>query len=309
MSFDDEAARLMAISDPAARARAAAEASRDVSAMLRAIEVAAIAALVDAHGGARKYGSFAAAGRELGRSAEAVRKRLLGDGAADESAPYEQEGEPARYFDSAEEAHDALRDWHIHNAHHLAHRDPLVRGALAAGLAPRVVRDTTGLSLDTIDRLESTSAGTAVEVPDRVWEETVYHLASLAPDLGCYGTLARGAARDLAGVIGLPVDQAGRQPAIPEALHGPGFEALSPQEKAERIMSTELPGGVEVPLADAQDVLSGPDGWAAAFCAEAEAAAGGQDAELAAATRRVAAVIRHVRVTAALPADEGTARA
>ncbi|MFD8063834.1 hypothetical protein ACFXA0_05410 [Streptomyces cyaneofuscatus] len=35
--------------------------------------------LVDAHGGPQKYGSFAAADRELGRSAEAVRERLLSD--------------------------------------------------------------------------------------------------------------------------------------------------------------------------------------------------------------------------------------
>lgn len=309
MSLEDQAARLRAISDPAARAKAAAEATRDATAMLRSIELAAIADLVDAHGGPQKYGSFAAAGRELGRSAEAVRKRLLGTGAADESTPYEQEGEPARFFDSAEEALDALRDWHIHHAHNLAHRDPLVRGALAARLSPRVVRDTTGLSLDTIDRLEATSAGTAVDVPDRVWEETVYHLAALAPELGRYRALARGAARDLAGVIGLPVDQEGRQPGTSEALHGPEFAALSPLEKAESSMSAELPGGMEIPVADTQDVLSGPDGWAAAFCAEAETAAGSEDAELAAATRRVAAVIRHVRVTGALPTDAETARA
>ncbi|MFF2227043.1 hypothetical protein ACFVV7_27420 [Streptomyces globisporus] len=305
MSMEDQAAHLRAISDPAARAKAAAEATRDATALLRSIELAAITDLVGAHGGPQKHGSFAAAGRELGRSAEAVRKRLLGSGAADESAPYEQEGEPARFFHSAEEALDALRDWHIHHAH----RDPLVRGALAAGLAPRRVRDTTGLSLDTIDRLEATSAGTAVDVPDRVWEETVYHLAALAPELGRHRALARGAARDLAGVIGLPVDQEGRQPETSEALHGPEFAALSPLEKAKRSMSAELPGGVETPFVDTQDVLSGPDGWAAAFCAEAEAAAGGEDAELAAATRRVAAVIRHVRVTGALPTDEETARA
>ncbi|MEE1741184.1 hypothetical protein PUR49_32450 [Streptomyces sp. BE147] len=303
MSFENEVARLKAISDPAARARAAADVARDASTVFRAIELASMHDLVNAHGGLAQRGSVAAAARELGREPEAVRKRVTNTG-AEESEPFEQEGEPARYFPSGQDAYDALLDWQTQRQDLTYRRDPLVRGALAAKLAPRVVRDITGLPLDTISRLESTSAGTAVNVPMRVWEETVGYLAELAPQLGRYERFARLAARALAGVIALPVDRAGHQLPVPDTLRGPEFEALSPEEKTDRLMNTAPPEGAEIPEAAHEDVLDGPDGWAAAFCATSEAAAGSQDADMAAANRRVAAVIRHVRVTGALPEGE-----
>lgn len=300
MSFEDEAARLQSISDPGKRARAAAGAAQDAARMLRAIELAALHDLVNAHGGLQKHGAATAAARELGRSAEAVRKRLTA--APDEAEAYEQEGEPGRYFDSSETAYDALLDWQLQQRDVTARRDPLVRGALAAGLAPRVVRDVTGVTLDTIDRLESTSAGTAVDVPLHVWEETVGYLADLAPQFGRYSMLAHYAARGLAGVIGLPVDETGRLVEPPGNLRGPAWEALSPEQRAEEILSTEWPEGSDaVPEAAHQDFLDGPDGWAAVFCAQAEETAGSQDEDMAAVTRRLAAVIRHVRLTATLP--------
>ncbi|MEV7897935.1 hypothetical protein [Streptomyces cyaneofuscatus] len=301
MSFENEAARLLAISDPGARVKAAAEAAQDAATVFRAIEVAALRELVDAHGGPAKHGAVAAAARELGRGAEGVRKRLTGTDAGGEAEPYEQEGEPGRFFPTPQDAQDALLDWELQKRDLTLRRDPLVRGALAAGVAPRIVRDVTGISLDTIDRLESTSAGTAVDVPIEVWEETVDYLADLAPQLGRHGRWARLAGRALAGIIGLPLDEDGHQASLPEALRGEEFDALSVEEKAERSMNTPWPEAKNVPAADHQDMLDGPDGWAAVFCAQMEEQAGRMDAGTAAAARKVAAVVRHVRLTGSLP--------
>ncbi|MFJ5740110.1 hypothetical protein [Streptomyces microflavus] len=304
MSFESEVARLRAISDPGARAKAAAESAQDAATVLRSIELAAMHELVDAHGGLAKHGAVAAAARELGRGAEGVRKRLTGTDGAGDAEPFEQEGEPGRHFSSPEEAQDALLDWQLQLKELTLRRDPLVRGAVAAGLAPRIVRDVTGVSLDTIDRLESTSVGTAVDVPIHVWEETVDYLADLAPQLGRHGYFARLAARSLAGVVGLPVSQDGHQVPLPAALRGEEFEALSVEEKVERSMNTPWPEANDVPVSDHQDQLDGPDGWAAVFCAETEAGAGRMDADMAAVARRVAAAVRHVRVTGTLPEGE-----
>ncbi|RST23371.1 hypothetical protein EF908_11300 [Streptomyces sp. WAC04770] len=305
MSFESEVARLRAISDPGARAIAAAETAQDAAALFRGIELAAMRELVDAHGGPDQRGAIPAAARELGRGAEGVRKRLLGaaDGTG-ESEPFEQEGEPGRYFPSPEDAHDALLDWQLQLKDLNARRDPLVRGARAAGLAPRIIRDATGISLDTVDRLESTSVGTAVDVPVEVWEETVDYLAGLAPQLGPQARFARLAARALAGVISVPVDASGHRAPLPEALHGEEFEALSVEEKVERSLNTPWPEAKDIPSAGHQDMLDGPDGWAAVFCAQMEELAGSTDADTAAAARRVAAAVRHVRLTGTLPGGD-----
>ncbi|MEV7275257.1 hypothetical protein ACIQIG_32835 [Streptomyces bacillaris] len=307
MSFESEVARLRAISDPGARANAAAETAQDAASLFRSIELAAMRDLVDAHGGPSKYGAIPAAARELGRGVEGVRKRLSGTDAAEAGQPFEQEGEPGRYFPSPEDAQVALLDWHLQLKELTARRDPLVRGALAARLAPRIIRDITGVSLDTIDRLESTSVGTAVDVPIEVWEETVDYLADLAPQLGPHEHFARFAARDLAGVVSVPVDASGHRVPLPEALRGEEFDALSVEEKAERIVSTPWPEAQDVPTAGPQDVLDGPDGWAAVLCAELEEVAGSMDADTAAAARRVAGAVRHIRLTGTLP--EGDSRA
>lgn len=304
MSFESEVARLRAISDPGARANAAAEAAQDAAALFRGIELAAMRDLVDAHGGTGKHGAIPAAARELGRGVEGVRKRLNGADGTGESAPFEQEGEPGRYFASPDDAHDALLDWQLQLRDLNARRDPLVRGALAAGLAPRIIRDTTGISLDTIDRLESTSVGTAVDVPTEVWEETVDYLANLAPQLGRHAHLAQFAARALAGVVSVPVGTSGQRAPLPEALRGEEFEALSVEEKAERHLNTPWPEAQDIPSAGHQDMLDGPDGWAAVFCAEQEETAGSMDADMAAAARRIAAALRHVRLTGTLPEGE-----
>ncbi|MCR8945133.1 hypothetical protein NW249_23735 [Streptomyces sp. OUCMDZ-4982] len=306
MSFESEVARLRAISDPGARANAAAEAAQDAATVFRAVELAAMRELVDAHGGTGQRGAIPAAARELGRGVEGVRKRLSGADGTGESEPFEQEGEPGRFFASPGDAHDALLDWQLQLKDLNVRRDPLVRGALAAGLAPRIIRDTTGVSLDTIDRLESTSVGTAVDVPVEVWEETVDYLADLAPQLGRQGRFARLAARALAGVVSVPVDASGHRAPLPEALRGEEFEALSVEEKVERHRNTPWPEARDIPSAGHQDMLDGPDGWAAVFCAQMEELAGSVDADMAAAARRVAAAVRHVRLTGTLP--EGDSR-
>ncbi|MGW6202229.1 hypothetical protein ACWF9B_01030 [Streptomyces sp. NPDC055089] len=294
------------MSDPADRARAAAEAALDVTRLFRGIELAALHDLVNAHGGTGKHGAVAAAARELGRTTEAVRKRIAA--VSGETEPQEQGGEPGRYFESADDAHAALLDWRLQEQEMTYRRDPLVRGALSAGLSPRMVRDAIALSLDTIDRLESTSPGTAVDVPWDVWEGVIAHLADLASQLGPQDLPARSAARQLAGVIDVPLDAAGRPAKLPDTLRGPEFEALSPEEKAELALSTPWPESDNMPEANPDDALSGPDGWAAKYCAELEEAAGGQDEQMAAATRRVAAVLRHVRLTGTLPVAEGVDR-
>ncbi|MFE7055905.1 hypothetical protein ACFVAO_11900 [Streptomyces californicus] len=306
MSFEPEVARLAAISDPAARAKAAAEAARDAGRLFRTIEVTALHDLVNAHGGLDKHGAVTAAAREMGRSAEAVRKRIIAAPDTGNTEPYEQEGEPGRYFASSDDAYEALLDWKAQREDLMLRGDPLVRGALAAGVSPRVVRDVTALSLDTIDRLESTSAGTAVDVPMHVWEDTVDYLADMAPALGKNSRIARWAAQSLAGVVGLPARPDGHRAELPEALRGEEFDALSVEEKVERVMNAPKPEGEEVPAASHQDLLDGPDGWAAAFCGSMESLAGSKDADFATAARKVAAVVRHVRVTGSLP-EETTA--
>ncbi|MGI5346684.1 hypothetical protein ACQEU8_00550 [Streptomyces sp. CA-250714] len=57
-----------------------------------------------------------------------------------------------------------------------------MRGALNA-LSPRQVQvgEFTGLSLDPLDRLHSTTCATAIDVHVPVWEETVTYLADLVP--------------------------------------------------------------------------------------------------------------------------------
>ncbi|MFJ5850598.1 hypothetical protein [Streptomyces sp. NPDC092903] len=307
MDFEETAASIRAINDPADRARAAADVALDVTRLFRGIELAAMHDLVNAHGGTGKHGSVAAAARELNRSTEAVRKRIAPVVGEEASEPEDQAGEPGRYFESSEDAHDALMDWHLQQQEMTFRRDPLVRGALNAGLSPRIIRDTIAISLDTIDRLESTSPGTAVDVPWNVWEQVIAYLADLAPRLGRHGMAARSAARQLAGVLGVPVDDAGRPAELPAVLRGSEFEALSAEEKADRSLSTPWPEAHNVPEANPAE-LGGPDGWAALFCAAAEDAAGGQDEQMAAATRRVAAVLRHVRLTGTLPVAAGADR-
>ncbi|MFJ6437762.1 hypothetical protein [Streptomyces sp. NPDC091416] len=308
MNFEETAAAIRAMADPADRAKAAAEAALDATRQFRGIELAAMQDLVNAHGGTSKHGAVAAAARELGRTTEAVRKRIVSVSGEDGSEPQEPGGEPGRYFESADEAYAALLDWHLQQQEMTHRRDPLVRGALSKGLSPRVVRDTIALSLDTIDRLESTSPGTAVDVPWDVWEGVIALLADLAPRLGRHDLAARSAARQLAGVIDVPVDDAGRPAELPDTLRGPEFEALSPEEKAELTLSTPWPESDNQPAVSPEDVLGGPDGWAAKFCAELEEAAGGQDEQMAAASRKVAAVLRHVRLTGTLPVAEGVDR-
>ncbi|MGC4951002.1 hypothetical protein ACLQ2N_33025 [Streptomyces sp. DT224] len=304
MSFKSEEDRLRAITDPARRALAAAEAAQDAARALRAIELTAMRELVDAHGGTSKHGAVAAAARELGRGPEAVRKRLTGIDSAEETEATEPTGEPGRFFPSPLDAEDALRDWALQRQDVTLRRDPAVRGALAAGVSPRIVRDLTGVSLDTLDRLESTSPGTAVDVPYDVWEQAVDYFTDLASRTPRYDIVPSSAAQGLAGVIGVPIGGTESPAQALDALKGPDWEALSANEKADRMMAAPDDGSY-VPDADDDDVLAGPDGWAAIFCAQLEEAAGSQDPDMAAITRRVAADLRHIRLTATLPNTQG----
>ncbi|MFC8538084.1 hypothetical protein ACFUJY_29790 [Streptomyces sp. NPDC057249] len=301
MSFQAEEDRLRAISDPARRALAAAEAAQDAARTFRAIELTAMRELVDAHGGTSKHGAVAAAARELGRGPEAVRKRLTGNDSAEETEAIEPTGEPGRFFQSPYDAEDALRDWALQRQDVTLRRDPAVRGALAAGVSPRIVRDLTGVSLDTLDRLESTSPGTAVDVPYDVWEQAITYFTDLAARTSRqYSIIPRSAATGLAGVLGVPLGGTESPTQSLNALKGPDFDALSANEKADRIMAAPDDGS-HVPDADHDDLLAGPDGWAAFFCAQMEEAAGSQDPDMAAITRRIAADLRHIRLTATLP--------
>ncbi|MFE5853258.1 hypothetical protein ACFQ61_08560 [Streptomyces sp. NPDC056500] len=295
----DPLATLRAIADPAQRAKAASAAAEDAPRPFRELELEALRALVDAHGGTKKHGAVAAAAREMGVSGEALRKRL-NPAISDTAEVYAPEGEPGLFFAATEDAVDDLHGWALLDQELNDRRDPTVRGALAAGVSPRQIQEITGLTGDLLTRLAATSAGTAVDVPLEVWESAVPYLADLALTLPMERP-ARDAARALAGVIGLGVDTHGYPLPLPPGLTGPEFDALSPEEKAERTMATKWPEVEQIPLPDPDSAQAGPDGWAASYCAELTRAATESSGDYAVSLRAVAGVLRHVRTTGTLP--------
>ncbi|MET9403130.1 hypothetical protein, partial [Kitasatospora sp. NPDC002965] len=107
-------------------------------------------ALVAAHGGNKS-----AAGRELGYGSQQAFDKWLKRrtaGPAPDAAPHVQE-QPARYFCDADDARAALEDWFLAQQETADQVEPLVLGALAAGLTPEAVYRTTGIGLSRTARL------------------------------------------------------------------------------------------------------------------------------------------------------------
>ncbi|GAT68791.1 bacterial regulatory protein, Fis family [Planomonospora sphaerica] len=295
----DPAGAISAIGDPARRARAAKAAAEDASRLYGELYRKAIKALVEAHGGNRSK-----AARELGISSQRV-GQILGEDDASPSPAGAAYGEPALYFGDEDAADAALRDWALANQELIDRRDPLVRGARMAGLSPRQIRELTDLPLETIERLVAGDIAVAVEVELEVWEAAVEHFADLA-DAAATREAAyayRSTGRALAGAIGMVVDGSGRAPALDPAMRGPQWEALSPQAKAELAMT--LPVGGDVPETSGEHTLLSWDAWAALYCARLERGTDADTGPMAEAMRHCAAILRHIRIHAALPQEKG----
>ncbi|MFI6883914.1 hypothetical protein [Streptosporangium canum] len=292
-------AAIVAIPDPARRARAARAAADAAAGLYTELYRNAVRALVAAHGGNRSK-----AARELNLTPQRVSQILAEDDAVPARAL--AVGEPALYFADEYAADAALRDWFLVHQELVDRRDPLVRGARAAGLSPRQIRELTDLPLETIERLIAGDITTAVEVDLEVWEAAVEHFADLADAVDAVDAPAahayRHTGRALAAAIGMVIDESGRSPAPDAALSGPRWEALSPEAKAELMMNTPLGG--DVPELSSEDALLSWDGWAALYCTSLERGAATAEGPLAEAMRHCAAILRHIRTCGALPGKE-----
>ncbi|MFG1976982.1 hypothetical protein ACGFJC_47285 [Nonomuraea fuscirosea] len=260
----------------------------------------AVRDIVAGHGG-----NMSAAARELGVSPQRVSQIMAGlepPAEGDDSLH-----EPARYFSDKYEADAALRDWALAWQDLIDRRDPLVRGAHAAGLSERQIREVTSLKPETIERLTAGDITVAVNVPLEVWEAAVEHFADLADAARHPARIAyRNTGRALAGAIGLPITDDGRAAQLPPSLTGPEFEALTPEEKADRMMSTPMDG--EVPVSSPDHVLLGWDGWAALYCTTLNRAADAYDTPLGDAMRHCASILRHIRLHGSVPEEEAEER-
>jgi DNA-binding transcriptional regulator YdaS (Cro superfamily) len=275
--------------DPLFRAEhakaAQAEASRDYREAVRDI--------VAGH-----KGNMSKAARELGISPQRVQQIMAGM-----EPPAEGDGslyEPARYFVDKYDADAALRDWALDWQELIDRRDPLVRGAHAAGMSERQIRHLTGLKPETIERLTAGDIVVAVDVPLEVWESAVERFTDLA-DAASHPTRAvyRNVGRALAGAIGMPINEQGRAAVLDPSLSGLQFHALTEEEKAERLMSARIDG--DVPEVSPEHQLLGWDGWVALYCITLTRTAADADNPLGDAMRHSASILRHVRTHGSLP--------
>ncbi|MEV7930491.1 hypothetical protein [Kitasatospora sp. NPDC088779] len=139
-------------SDPLGRYRAVQAAREAVTAFLADVETQAVRDLIAAH-----QGNKSAAGREMGMSPQALndwlKRRAVRD--LDDEAVFTQE-QPALFFANEYDAEDALRDWQLRQQRTEDRRDPLVLGALAAGLVPESIYRYSGIPLHVTRRLHPT---------------------------------------------------------------------------------------------------------------------------------------------------------
>lgn len=146
----DHAARVLAETDPVRRYHAAEAAAEAAAAPYKRAAEEAVAQLIAQHGGNK-----AAAARELGLTRQALymrEKREEGTAGGPRSDAAEQI-QPARRFDSPEEAEDALRDWALSHQDVTDRLDVLLLGALAAGADPVAISEAGVVGLDTLRRI------------------------------------------------------------------------------------------------------------------------------------------------------------
>ncbi|MFF9070480.1 helix-turn-helix domain-containing protein [Streptomyces sp. NPDC014891] len=172
------AARLAADPDPARRfqlARAASEAAAAAAAAPFEDEASgALDELIAQHGG-----NVAAAAREVGLTAQALHKRVKRhkDGGATRPAPSAAEQpQPALRFESAEFAVTALENWTLRQQEITDQRDVFLLGALAAGVDPVTVAETTGVGLDTLRRIRPSGNITLSAIADN-WDPVLEDFA------------------------------------------------------------------------------------------------------------------------------------
>ncbi|MBT2400818.1 hypothetical protein [Streptomyces sp. ISL-100] len=152
-----DVAALRAIKDPARRflaARAAADAAREV---FTAIEAQAAADLVAAHR------TISAAAREVGMIPQGFTKRLEILGRPEGRATHQEE--PARRFESQEDAEDALRDYGLLLEEVTDELGPLVLGAEAAGIHRHLIYEHTRTGPDTLAWFLPATGGIEVAEP------------------------------------------------------------------------------------------------------------------------------------------------
>ncbi|MFE8940933.1 helix-turn-helix domain-containing protein [Streptomyces sp. NPDC007872] len=107
--------------------------------------------LIDGHGG-----NIAAAARELGMSKQALYKRMAKAGGTVPARPAAKSAvqfQPALWFESREDARDALMDWHLRSQSVNDERDAFLLGALAVGLDPIAISEYTEVPLETLRRI------------------------------------------------------------------------------------------------------------------------------------------------------------
>ncbi|MGW9439603.1 helix-turn-helix domain-containing protein [Streptomyces sp. NPDC055607] len=149
----DHAARVAAETDPARRYQAAKVAAEAAAAAAAApyeqIAEQAVDDLIAQHGGNK-----AAAAGELGLTRQALYmrdKREKTSGGARTAAA--EQVQPARHFNSPQEAEDALRDWAGDQQEVTDQLDVLLLGALAAGADPVTISELSGIPLATLRRI------------------------------------------------------------------------------------------------------------------------------------------------------------
>ncbi|WP_033355481.1 hypothetical protein [Kitasatospora aureofaciens] len=146
--------------DPLGRYRAVQAAREAVTAFLADVETQAVRDLIADH-----QGNKSAAGREMGMTPQALhdwlKRRAVRD--LDDPAVFTQE-QPALHFANEYDAEDALRDWQLKQQRIEDLRDPLVLGALAAGLAPESIYRYSGIPLHVTRRLHPTDDPIQVSV-------------------------------------------------------------------------------------------------------------------------------------------------
>ncbi|MFF0386814.1 hypothetical protein [Streptomyces sp. NPDC004286] len=304
----DPLAMLAAETDPARRYKSAPT-------VLAAVQDAAARDLVAAHAG-----NASAAARELGISAQAVNKRLSGSAALPHRSTAVQR-EPAQHFATPDDAEAALLDYALRRQQLDYQRESFLLGALAAGVDPVRVAELSTEPLDLLRRIRPAGniSISALDPYDGQLDEFARAVTEYAAAL----TAAAEAAPD--DPVTHTVAQVWRMEAR-ALVRNAAPTALAPDptvRPADYDDAEEFAAAFAASLADAEDtetddpgqaselaVVSGPDAWLAAHCAELTSlaaqyrAAPDQD-EIGQALVRVyediAAAIRHLRTTGHAP--------
>ncbi|MFF6888603.1 helix-turn-helix domain-containing protein [Streptomyces sp. NPDC012421] len=188
------AARLAAEPDPARAFHLALAAAEAAAAPFEDAANQAVTALVAQHGD-----NVAAAARELGLTPQALHKRLkkIAEGGTARPVPAAAvQPQPALAFESPQFAVEALANWALRQGEIDDQRDVFLLGALAAGVDPVVIAETTRVGLDTLRRIRP--AGNI----------TVSRLDPFGPEIEEFGRAVRARAQALAASADSPEEHA-----------------------------------------------------------------------------------------------------